>query len=99
MANHLGTRWRGKLPIPKHCHPLVRRFFEELNEQQTTVTEVAERAPFRRGTISDWRYRKEPTLSNFEAALNVLDLELVIKRRHLGRMGRPPKQSEGETCV
>lgn len=96
MANHQGTRWRGKLPIPQHCHPLVRRFVQELNEQQTTIREVAERAQFQPGTISDWRYFREPRLSDFEAVLNVLDLELVIKRRHLGRMGRPPKSVRSE---
>ena len=76
--NRLGTRWRGKLPIPQHSHPLVRQFFTELNEQQTTITEVANRSGHFRGTISDWRYNREPTISSFEAALNVLDLELKI---------------------
>lgn len=81
MANALGTRWRGKLTVPDHAHPLVRRFIGELNRQQTTLSEVAVRAGLARATMSDWRYRREPTLSNFEAALNVIGLELSIRPR------------------
>mgnify|MGYP002784846323 FL=1 len=81
MANHLGTRWRGKLPVPRHVHPLVRQFFAKLNEEQTTISEVAARSGHRRGTISDWRYRRAPSIADFDAALNTLDLELTIRRR------------------
>ena len=81
MGNSLGTRWRGKLPIPAHAHPLVKRFFGELNMQSTTLTEVARRAGMQRATMSDWRYRREPSLSNFNAALNVIGLELAIRER------------------
>lgn len=81
MANCLGTRWRGKLPIPAHAHPLIRRLFVELNAQHTTVTEVAERSGLRRATISDWRYRQEPRVSDLDAVLNVLGLELAVRPR------------------
>lgn len=82
MAN-VGSRerWRGKLPIPQHTHPLIRRLFTELNRQQTTITEVADRAGFRRGTISEWRYTREPRISDLDAALNVLGLELTVKSK------------------
>jgi len=50
-----------------------------MNVQNTTLTEVSERAGLRRSTISDWRYRRNPSLPQFEAALNVLDLELAIR--------------------
>jgi len=86
--NRLGTRWRGKLPVPKHAHPLVRQLFREMNEQCTTIREVAERARFRAGTISDWRYRRDPTLSNFVAALNVIGLDLKVVEQG-GGAGRP----------
>ncbi|RUW41495.1 hypothetical protein EOA37_09540 [Mesorhizobium sp. M2A.F.Ca.ET.015.02.1.1] len=93
MANHLGTRWRGKIPIPAHAHPLVRQFIAEANEQQTTLTEIADRSGQRRGTLSEWRYSRNPTIASFEAALNVIDLELCIRRRG-PRIGRPPKHTE-----
>lgn len=79
MANSRGTRWRGKLPVPAHVNPLVRRLFEEMNRQQTTVTEVASRAGLRRSTISDWRYRRSPSVADLQAALNVLDMQLVVR--------------------
>lgn len=81
MANTQGTRWRGKLPVPKHSHPLVRRLFRQINIEQATLTEVAARSGLRRATLSDWRYRREPTLSNFNAALNVMGLELCIREK------------------
>lgn len=79
MGNTVGTRWRGKLPIPAHVHPLMRRLFCELNAQRTTITEAAGRSGLRRETISDWRYRQEPRLSDFNAVLNAIGLELCIR--------------------
>lgn len=81
MGNAQGTRWRGKLPIPPHAHPMVRRLFREMNSQMTTIGEVAARAGLRPGTISDWRYRRNPKVGDLEAAFNVLDFELSVKRR------------------
>lgn len=79
MGNHLGTRWRGKLPIPEHAHPLVRHFFRLLNKHRTVISEVAPRASLASVTISDWRYRRNPTLPTFEAALNAIGYELYIR--------------------
>lgn len=74
-------RWRGKLPIPAHAHPLVREFFGHLNREMTTMQEVSERAGLRRMTISGWGRSRTPNIATFEAALNVLDLELCIRPR------------------
>lgn len=81
VGNRNGTRWRGQLPVPSSAHPLVRRFFEILNEDMTVISEVAERAGLQPSCISNWRYRRNPMLPNFEAALNVLGYELKIVRR------------------
>ena len=87
------TRWRGRLPVPpptpppeppglgRRTHPLIRRLFVELNAQHTTISEVADRSGLRRGTISDWRYRQEPRVSDLDAVLNVLGLELAVRPR------------------
>ena len=80
MANRQGTRWRGKLPIPAHVHPLVRQLFEALNWERTTLTELAARAGVQRRTISDWRYRRRPTIDLLDAAFNALDRQLVVQR-------------------
>jgi transcriptional regulator with XRE-family HTH domain len=75
------ARWRGKLPIPQHAHPLVRQLFEEMNCQSTTMTEVAERANIRRCTMSNWRYGHLPQIDLLIAAFNVLGLELCVRSR------------------
>lgn len=81
-ANPRGnTHWRGKLPIPTHVHPLVASFFKEMNKQMTVISEIEDRSGLSGKTVSDWRYRRMPRLDSFEAALNVLDLELVIRPR------------------
>lgn len=72
------ARWRGRLPMPRHAHPLVRQLIMEMNARQMLVSEVAREAGFRACTISEWRYRNVPKLDLLEAALNVLGLELVI---------------------
>lgn len=72
------ARWRGRLPIPPHAHPLVRRFFRELNREQTLLSEVAARSGVSSFTMSDWRNRRSPLLTTFIAALNVVGLDLSI---------------------
>lgn len=79
--NRAGTRWRGKLKPPQHAHPLVRRLIEELNDQQTTMTEVAERAGLRRCAIGDWGRSYNPRVDHLEAALNVIGFELRVVER------------------
>jgi len=73
-----GLRWRGKLAIPLHAHPLVRRLFDEANRQQTTITEITARAGLRRGTVAQWGRRNNPRVDQLEAALNVLGLRLAV---------------------
>lgn len=76
--NRMGTRWRGKIPIPPHAHPLVRELITAANEQQTTITEIAGRTNMPRETISDWRYCRMPRVDNLVAAFNALDLDLAV---------------------
>lgn len=74
-------RWRGKLPIPARAHPLVRSLFEYANAEKTTMTEIADRSGIPRGTLSGWRYSVTPNIASLEAALNVLGLELCVRKR------------------
>jgi hypothetical protein len=75
-----GRRWRGKLAIPQHAHPIVRRLYSEANEQMTTLTEIAERAGVRRCSLGQWGHRNQPRIDELEAALNVLGLRLAVVR-------------------
>ena len=73
-------RWRGRLKIPKHAHPLVRRLFAEMNHQLTTMTEIASEAGLRRCSIGEWGTKMTPRVSDLEAAFNVLGLRLVVEK-------------------
>lgn len=79
MANYSGNNRRGKVKTAEHAHPLVREFVAALNEQQTTYREVADRAGVGVDTLRFWPTRHMPRLDLFEAALNVLGLELCIR--------------------
>jgi hypothetical protein len=81
MANTQGTRWRGKIPIPDHAHPLVRRLIELANQDQTTMGEVAVRAGLQPKTVCNWRYRNSPRIGDYEAAVNALGYEIKIVER------------------
>lgn len=70
-------RWRGRLPIPKRAHPLVRALYIAANQRGMTMTEIAERAGVRRRTIAEWTQRRSPGIAPLEACFNVLGLELA----------------------
>lgn len=76
---------RGKIPIPKHAHPLVRRLIEECNRQRVFLHEVADAAGIKRQTISKWRYSVNPHFVLFIAAANVLGLELRLIENNQSR--------------
>lgn len=80
-GNHAGTRWRGKLPVPLHAHPIVRRIYVEANRQQATLTEIGERAGLDRHQLSRWGHSIDPRLSDVLAALNTLGLTVKIVRQ------------------
>lgn len=70
--------WRGRLPIPHSVSPLVRKLFGILNDRHMTILDLGEAAGLNPRTISSWRYNREPTLGNFEAALNAAGYNLAI---------------------
>lgn len=73
------ARWRGKVPIPKKAHPLVRQLFKMMNADGITLRELAEMSGVGVKTLSDWRYRRAPTLALFIAAANALGMEVVMR--------------------
>jgi len=81
IGNRAGTRWRGKLAIPAHAHPFVRRIYTEANRQYATIAEIADRAGVERHLISSWPNRNQPKLADIVAVLNVLGLDLVITEK------------------
>lgn len=63
------------------CHPLVRQLSDIQREQQLAWVDVAERSGVAPATIRQWRCANGPRLKNFEAVLNTLGYELVIRER------------------
>ena len=75
------NRWAGKLKIPKHAHPLVRELFELMNHHGLMINDVAGPAGIARNTISEWRYRRLPSVASLEAVLNAFGFELKIVKK------------------
>lgn len=73
-------RWRGRLILPKHAHPLVRRLILELNRQGTTMQELAERSGVHLRTIQAWRHKNLPKVDLLEACFNTLGYRLRVER-------------------
>lgn len=67
--------------IPYDCHPVVTEFFEEMKQQKCTYKMMMERSGVDSQTLSAWRTRTNPTITNLEACLNVLGLTLSVKRK------------------
>ena len=71
----------GKLQIPTNAHRLIKRLSEIVNDEMTTLSELAARAGVSNKTICDWRHRTNPKIDDLDAVLNVMDYELVIRKR------------------
>lgn len=68
-----------KLKIPDHCHPLVRRLFQEMNKHQIGVLDMSERSGVNKNTLKDWKTRTVPRIDSIEACYNVLGLKLEVR--------------------
>lgn len=67
--------------VPVRGSPLVRKLFRIMNREEVSLSEVAKAVGVTREAIGAWRTHSSPQLLNFEAALNYLGYELVIKER------------------
>lgn len=67
-----------RVTIPEHCHPLVKALFTEMQEQQCSVLDMAERSGVNKNTLKDWRNRSNPRVHDLEACLNVLGKTLTV---------------------
>lgn len=74
-------QWRRKHRVPTSGHPAFIRLFEEINAQMIAADDVARRAGLGFHTIWDWRDRRVPSVTNLEAALNVLGLTLTVSKK------------------
>lgn len=65
--------------VPAKGHPFVRRLFEELNRQQVSIRDLSEKSGVAVVSIRQWRTAFSPRLTNIEACLRVLGLNLKIE--------------------
>lgn len=75
-----GVRKRGPRPrfvTPGH-HPLVHFMDDQLAIQRVTAGEAADRAGLGHCVVSQWRRGVTPSISNFDAVLNVLGYKLAV---------------------
>lgn len=70
--------------VPQHVNPLVAHLFKVMWVEKTTQREVAERVGISQGSLSHWKDRNDPSLSNFQAALNAIGLDLKIVEKKDG---------------
>jgi transcriptional regulator with XRE-family HTH domain len=78
QAHAATDRFRPHSPAER-AHPLVRRLFAEMNEQQCSQQTLSERSGINKNTFRSWRTKAVPRLDDLEACLNVLGLELTIQ--------------------
>ena len=69
-------------PVPSKAHPLVKRLFDIMNKKDIPLAEVADEAGMTRRAMTYWIDVSEPKLYGFEACLNVLGYELIIRRKN-----------------
>ena len=69
------------LKVPSRGLPLVRLLFDLINQENVALSTVSKRSGVSVSTISDWRWRRSPSVTNLEAVLNVMGYELSIRRK------------------
>jgi hypothetical protein len=81
-----------KLALGK-AHPLVKELFKEMNRQKVTLRDTGEESGIAWNTISEWRYRSNPTLVAFVAVANALGLEVVVRPSATARRADPKAEN------
>lgn len=66
--------------VPSH-HRLIYQLCDIMKDDRWSANSVAKKAGLTQGAINRWRLGLNPNIANFEAALNVMGYELVIKER------------------
>ncbi len=86
QARKMGLKFEGKrrpgyraFKISKHAHPLVKTLFMEIIKQRETQTDIATRAGLHRNSMKNWN-AVNPSLENFVAVCNAVELEVCLKR-------------------
>ena len=66
--------------MPDNAPELVRDLYQLMNEHKLLVGDVVEGSGVSKKTVSEWRYRRSPTVQSFEAVLGNIGYRLQIVR-------------------
>ena len=69
--------WHSKVTI-EGTHPLVRPLFKAMRERRVSIKELSVKSGVSRSAIQIWLSRGAPTVTNLEACLNVVGLQLQV---------------------
>lgn len=76
------TYQRQRVPPVGGAHPLVKRLWQEMNDQRVSQEDVAERAGVSSSGMRKWRNgSRSPSLCDLEACFNVLGLDVVVREQ------------------
>ena len=69
--------------IYETTHPLVRQLLRAMIRNSETYVSLAKKTGITREALAGWPKRRQPLLYNFEAALNAMEYELVIRKKEI----------------
>jgi transcriptional regulator with XRE-family HTH domain len=67
--------------IPEKAHPVVQAIFREMNSQNMTYNDLADRSGVSKKLLERWRLSTEPQLSTLWPVLNVLNLKYGCRHK------------------
>ena len=67
--------------VPERCHPLVKTLFQRMKDERVPYSMICDRAGVCMDTILHWRWNHTPDLLSIEACLNVVGLEITVRKR------------------
>lgn len=94
------ARWRGRLSCPVGVHPIIKKIYDLLNSERTTLTEVAKRSGVSTETIKSWRTKGRghgPGIANVVAVLNAIDYELRVVHVDHSKPGPKGKTAQAKS--
>lgn len=69
-----------KRPV-ENSHPIIKLLYETLEKRGMSYSDLSKKSGINLSTVSNWKYKSNPTLLNLEAALNAVGYDLKVEER------------------
>lgn len=69
-------------------HPLVKLIYRVMKMEQLTLLDIEERSGVNRNTVRSWKSKRNASIQNMEAVLNVMGYSLTAKPMEVDYLGR-----------